>query len=225
MSGTYKCFSQMLLIMERYPTLRTSDSWKLVHKPRLEPSRCNYTQQQLYLFAVSGRARGRVVLVAQFSVVIVPLGRNSELSSSLSRLLCLHRGHQLQRLPASRHRRQVLSLEVTACCCHRHVKALGSWASCSPSSTAFHGVAGLARESICQQKGRWSMWYFATVPQQASLELLVCSNTLALIWLWRCVQHQINSHLLAFCLLCKSQWLPGSIPGSIFRGPHKIWLL
>lgn len=91
---------------------------------------------------------GRVMSVAHVSVVIVPPGRNSELSSSLSWLLGLHQGHQLQCLPARSRWCQVLSLEMTLCCCPHHINVLGNWGSCRPSSTVLHGAVGLAAESV-----------------------------------------------------------------------------
>lgn len=108
---------------------------------------------------------------------------------------------------------------------HMLLSPSGNRGSCSSSTTLFHGAVSLTGEGIHQQKVCGSAQCFAAQPRQASLKLLVCSSALALTWLWRCVQHQINSHLLALCLLCRSQWLPGSIPESIFLGPHRGCLL
>jgi len=134
--------------MERYPTLKSSDSWRLVHKPRLETSSCNYTQQQLHLFAVSERAMGSVRLVAQVSVVIVSPGRNSELRSSPSWLLCLCWGHHLRYLPVSSDWCQMLSLEVATCCCHRPITGVQQ-----------HSCSNLAVE-VCSAPNKFSLTGF-----------------------------------------------------------------
>lgn len=59
--GTYKfCFSQMLLVMERYLTLKTSDPWKLVHKPCLEhPVVIIPNSNYIYLLQVKGLVQGK----------------------------------------------------------------------------------------------------------------------------------------------------------------------